>query len=391
MTTNKKTLISELEKTTLLAEKYSNIEIINCDRITGKQLAGGGCLSVVFKALDTTTNKYVAIKFMDPDIKIHGSTHRFDLFEQEPKLLNELIGRNRCMQLVQDLTGVELTLTDENGNSITKDVYYFVVEWLDENLLHYSHNQTKYSADEKLDAFRNMVLAVAALHNASIFHRDLKPDNFCNKSNGNKDKIVVAIDLGTAAKIDSQPIGTLSDYARSVGAPGYAPIEALCGLAHIRKLGIYSDIYALGCILFDFFNYDYYFYHLLQDRGYLNCKAACDGYFLSNTFSNDEEILNAWNIVINENKGQITLPQIHLNGSTVPLALKSVLNVLLHEMTATLYSDRCTDFNRIVRLIDAAKRTLKYPRLEEMRRNRQRTYKENKAKKIFNNLKENSI
>lgn len=387
MNTNKLTLIKELEKTALLAKRYKNIEVVNCDRSTGYQLEGGGCLSVIFKALDTTTNKNVAIKFLDPDLRTKRLIYRMELFEREPILLNELAGANRCLQLIQSLTEFDITLTDDNGNSVTIEVSYFVVEWLEEDVLDYTYNQQNHLPEVKLNIFRDMVLAVATLHNRSIFHRDLKPDNFRKKNIAGNTSIITTIDLGTAAKFDSESIGSHSDYDCQVGAIGYAPIEALCGLAGIRKLGVYSDIYALGCILYDLFNYQIYFTDLLNDRGYQNCKAACDAYLVSNTFSNNEKKLAAWIKIINENKGQITAPLIHQNGSTAPVAIKSILNTLLTEMTATLYINRCTDFNRMIRLIDSAKRILRYPRFENIRKKRNKIYKANKVKKVIDRLK----
>ncbi|KDN45473.1 kinase-like protein, partial [Tilletiaria anomala UBC 951] len=100
--------------------------------------------------------------------------------------------------------------------------------------------------------FGQMIEAVHFLHEAGIVHTDLKPANFLRV--GNKYKI---IDLGIAQKI---PMGTIHISRDAlIGTPNYMAPEAIKvsrtrgaegRSEHLYKAGCASDVWSMGCILF---------------------------------------------------------------------------------------------------------------------------------------------
>ena len=98
---NARTLIETLHRAPSLDEHYANIRVINRDPGTGDRRGHQGALSVVFHAIDSRTGRPVALKFFDPDVQGFGARYRMDLFARECKLLERLVNKPRCLQLVQ--------------------------------------------------------------------------------------------------------------------------------------------------------------------------------------------------------------------------------------------------------------------------------------------------
>ena len=358
---NARILIETLHRGPPLDSRYKNIRVINRDPRTGdKRTEHQGALSVVFHAIDSRTGRPVALKFFDPDFQGFGARYRMDLFERECKLLERLVNKPRCLQLVQPLTELRLSGSGaSSGRSATIHCGYCVLEWLDGDITEYFLRQDEHDALVKLALFRQSVLGVFALHREGIAHRDVKHDNL-RRTLRMKREVVVPIDLGTAVDLLSDPTGDLQDYADPVGAPAFSPLEAYGGLGSIRTLATYADVYALGCLLHDLFNVDLYMARLIKDPGFTNCYAACRvhmGAMRSRT-ANPEDLVREWDGFIARTKGQITLPPIDSAATTVPPAVRDQLNALLHRLTDADYRRREHRQERILRVVDAAVKAL---------------------------------
>ena len=217
---NARTLIETLHREPSLDGRYANIRVINRDPRTGDRRGHQGALSVVFHAVDSQTGRPVALKFFDPDVQGFGARYRMDLFDRECKLLERLVNKPRCLQLVQPLSELRLSITGgSRGRSTTIVCGYCVLEWLDGDITGYFLRQDEHDALVKLALFRQAVLGVFALHREGIAHRDIKHENLRRTHRKNRE-MVVPIDLGTAVDLSSDPIGEIRDYADPVGALG---------------------------------------------------------------------------------------------------------------------------------------------------------------------------
>ncbi|ATE72417.1 protein kinase domain-containing protein [Lysobacter capsici] len=222
------------------------------------------------------------------------------------------------------------------GQNAVLPCEYFVTDWLDEEIDDYFLSAAKYSAQEKIKLFVDMLLALEALHSYEVFHRDLKADNLraCQKA---VRRVVVAIDMGAAARFESGCIQ--SHYGAPVGAIGYAAPESTCGMAANRLLAPATDYFALGCLLYELFNADY-FYHVTR---YLNANfdvrlTAMQSEVLG--ISGDQAQVDAWKRTLAKfSAGVIEVP-IDGIGSTVPRGVAGILNEVLAVLTNIDYRKR---------------------------------------------------
>lgn len=83
--------------------------------------------------------------------------------------------------------------------------------------------------------------ALDELHRAGLLHRDLKPAHVVVRPNPDGGDLVSVIDAGIAARIET---GTVFDV---IGTAGYVSPEQVLG----KLVSFRSDLYALGCILFE--------------------------------------------------------------------------------------------------------------------------------------------
>jgi serine/threonine protein kinase len=267
--TNRDILVAQLEALPLLAGRYEHQRCVNYDAQTGQKR---GCFSLVFSAHDTLLHRKVAIKFFDVHVDVLQDPYRIQGFEREPEILKTILGRERCLQLVADLDQYQLHMRLEDGTLVgTLPCKYFVVEWIDDEIDDFFDRQDQFSGEEKLRLFNEIVLGVEALHRYEIHHRDLKPDNLRAYLSAMK-RIIVAIDLGTAARLSSKALAP--DYNHPVGAPHYAAPETFCGLSGNRELGPATDAYALGCMLFELFNKDLFVHVVRRAANYNQILAA---------------------------------------------------------------------------------------------------------------------
>ena len=357
---NARILIETLHREPSLDGRYANIRVVNRDPGTGDRRGHQGALSVVFRATDSQTGRPVALKFFDPDFQGFGARYRMDLFARECKLLERLVGKPRCLQLVQPLSELRLPGSGASGGrSATIDCGYCVLEWLDGDITEYFLRQDTHDALVKLALFRQTVLGVFALHREGIAHRDVKHDNL-RRTHRLDREMVVPIDLGTAVDLLSDPIGDVQVYADPVGAPAFSPLEACAGLGSIRTLATYTDVHALGCLLHDLFNVDLYMARLFKDPGFISCYMACKAHMdlMRLRTTNPEDLVREWNDIVVRTKGQITPPPMDSAATTVPPAIREQLNSLLHRLTDADYRNREHRQERIVRAIDGAVKAL---------------------------------
>ncbi len=103
--------------------------------------------------------------------------------------------------------------------------------------------------EEALRLFTEICKGVEALHNSNLSHLDLKPENIILVKQG-KDRFIAKVgDFGLA-----RAAGSLS-RREGTGTPAYMAPEQVRS-AREKDIGPWSDIYALGCILFELLDGD---------------------------------------------------------------------------------------------------------------------------------------
>jgi eukaryotic-like serine/threonine-protein kinase len=121
---------------------------------------------------------------------------------------------------------------------------WFAMERVDGLPLTKYCEQRQSSLEDRLQLFRSVCEAVQFAHGNAVIHRDLKPSNILVKNDGT----VRLLDFGIAKQIEGLdvPIDQTMTGLRLM-TPAYAAPEQIRG----GRVGIQTDVYALGVILYE--------------------------------------------------------------------------------------------------------------------------------------------
>lgn len=184
---------------------------------------GLGGMGVVYKARQSLPNRIVALKVMR-----YGNSQDLQRFLSEA----EAIAKIQHPHIV-GVYQVEML----------KEQPILVLEYLPGGNLREKMEGKPQAAVSAASLIRKVVLAVQAAHDAGIIHRDLKPANILLDSNG-EPKIT---DFGLAKHSESE--SGLTASGAIMGSPSYMAPEQAMG--KIREIGVWTDVYALGAILYE--------------------------------------------------------------------------------------------------------------------------------------------
>jgi serine/threonine protein kinase len=96
------------------------------------------------------------------------------------------------------------------------------------------------SEDELRAWLKPLLDALAVMHAAQCYHRDIAPDNILLTPRG-----PLLLDFGAARRV----IGDMTHAITVVLKPGYAPIEQYGDVASMAQ-GAWTDLYALACVVY---------------------------------------------------------------------------------------------------------------------------------------------
>jgi eukaryotic-like serine/threonine-protein kinase len=131
-----------------------------------------------------------------------------------------------------------------DANTLPDGTPYFVMEYVEGvPLTDYCRAHTL-SARERLQMFRSVCEAVQFAHRQAVVHRDLKPSNILVTNDG----AVKLLDFGIAKQLQGldMPVDQTQTGLRAM-TPAYAAPEQVRG----DPIGVYTDVYALGVILYE--------------------------------------------------------------------------------------------------------------------------------------------
>ena len=195
---------------------------------------GEGAMGVVWKAIDTTLDREVAIKLLP--VAVSHDSERLARFEREAKLLARLthpgIARVYSLHRVGELSLLAMELVPG------EDLYTRLAR----------HDL---SPQEALDIAVQIADALSAAHSQGIVHRDLKPANIRLTGDGH----VKLLDFGLAKVFAHESIAD----SPTVISPGMTVRGMILGTAAYmspeqangRSVDQRADIWAFGCVLFE--------------------------------------------------------------------------------------------------------------------------------------------
>ena len=210
----------------------------------GRVLGQGG-FGITYLARNTVFDIDVAIKefFMKDENDRDGSsvtmpnTTKQELFHGQMEKFKKEAKRMFAIKN-EHIVGVQ-DLFEENGTA------YYVMDYVDgENLAERLKRTGKPMTEQEVLGILPQILdALKSIHDAGIWHLDLKPANIMVDKSGN----VKLIDFGASKQLNSQKGGATTSTAISY-TNGYAPREQM--EQNYDKFGPWTDVYALGATLY---------------------------------------------------------------------------------------------------------------------------------------------
>ena len=192
--------------------------------VVERELARGGAGRVFFAR--TLEGQAVALKVLHPELVVTATADRF---------LREI-----------------KTLSRLEHPHVAKLLDYGERDWLVYLAMTYIEGPTlkehiaqvrRVSIDDAVRIGRDILDALAYAHAHNVVHRDVKPDNIVLSSEG-----AMLLDFGIARAIEAAGDEKLTRSGFTVGTSSYMSPEQVVA---VRDLDHRSDIYSLGCVLFE--------------------------------------------------------------------------------------------------------------------------------------------
>jgi predicted ATPase/Tfp pilus assembly protein PilF/predicted Ser/Thr protein kinase len=208
---------------------FSNIEVFGkIARITLivkiLEKLGGGGMGVVYKAEDAKLKRFVALKFLPPDLTRDDEAK--ERFVNEAQAASALDHPNICTIYEID--------QDEDGRMFIAMAYY------EGETLQTKVSSNQLSVISAIDIAIQIAQGLAKAHEHGIIHRDIKPANVIIT----KDGVAKILDFGLA-KLSGQT--RLTKVGTTMGTVAYMSPEQTRGVDVDHR----ADIWALGVVLYE--------------------------------------------------------------------------------------------------------------------------------------------
>jgi len=203
---------------------------------------GEGGFGITYLAKDTHLNTKVAIKEYFPDsIGSRTAQGRIVSNHQDQELyqwgLDNFLREAQTLASFKHPNIVRVLRFFELNNTA-----YMVMEYEQgKSLSNYVMNQDRLTESKIIEMFIPLFKGLELIHQQNFLHRDIKPDNILVRD----DESLVLLDFGSARQATDEH--DQDNGYTTIISPGYAPLEQYDRYGH---QGVWSDIYALGGVLY---------------------------------------------------------------------------------------------------------------------------------------------
>lgn len=231
-------------------------------------------------------------------VSVSNAENSTSFLEQKGKFKKEA---RRIRQLKNEHIVSVHDLFEDNGTA------YYVMDYVDgENLAEKLKRTGKPMTEQEVREILPQILdALKSVHDAGIWHLDLKPANIMVEKSGK----VKLIDFGASKQLNAQKGGATTSTAISY-TNGYAPREQM--EQNYDKFGPWTDIYALGATLYNL---------LTNNRPPLPTDIDDD-------MSEDKHLALPFPPEVSEDMKKIVLQLMHTNRTQRPQCIKDIHNII---------------------------------------------------------------
>jgi eukaryotic-like serine/threonine-protein kinase len=209
-----------------VADQREQLERGLADRYRIERELGHGGMATVYLAQDLKHGRLVALKVLRPELIPTLGAERF----------------HREIRIASGLQHPHILSIHDSGEAL--GVLYYAMPYVEgESLRARLAREVQLTADEAVRIVGEVAEALAFAHAAGVLHRDIKPENILLASGH-----AVVADFGIARAIDAAGSERLTETGLALGTPHYMSPEQASGS---RVLDARSDLYALGCVLYE--------------------------------------------------------------------------------------------------------------------------------------------
>jgi predicted Ser/Thr protein kinase len=189
---------------------------------------GQGGMGRVYKALDRVLEEHVALKVLRPE------------FAREPDMARRFLSEIKLARKVSHPNVCRIHEYGEEGG-----LRYISMELIDGVSLKEHLRQKPLTVADAFELALGAASGLRAVHERGIIHRDFKTSNIMVDQRGR----VRLLDFGIA-RVAGADTGTFTAAGHVLGTPEYMSPEQALG----ARLDFRSDIYALGCVVYEIFS-----------------------------------------------------------------------------------------------------------------------------------------
>jgi serine/threonine-protein kinase len=218
-------------------------------RYTIERRLGRGGTAIVYLAKDLRHGRSVALKLLDPELALLVGAERF---RREIEIAARLT-HPHILPLLDSGTitvgsGARLGSDESREPAVGRGgptvIPYYVMPYIQgESLRERLARAGTLDLEQALLIAREVADALGYAHSEGVVHRDIKPENIL-LSGGH----AVVADFGLARALDEAASDRLTKTGMMLGTPYYMSPEQITGE---RDVGAPTDIYALGCVLYE--------------------------------------------------------------------------------------------------------------------------------------------
>ena len=197
------------------------------DRYEIRRPIGQGGMGKVYEAIDRVLKERVAVKVLRPQ------------FAREPDMAKRFLSEIR---LARRITHPNVCRLHEYGES--EGIRYLCMELVDGVNLKDVLRTRRLAIEDAYDVAMAASEGLGAVHSQGVIHRDFKTANIMIDRRAQ----VKVMDFGIAKEVGSETTG-VSLAGHVLGTPEYMSPEHAQGM----PIDFRSDVYALGCVIFEIF------------------------------------------------------------------------------------------------------------------------------------------